>query len=80
VGLPGDCDGVGYNSPQSSNHFHPNPAPDSPLLPFPGNKMLKNTFIHITGLGIKTEQRIWSFGVHCWDDLLSRDYEIIRQL
>ena len=33
--------------------------------------MLKNTFIHVPGLGIKTEQRIWSFGVHSWDDLLS---------
>ncbi len=33
--------------------------------------MLKNTFIHLPGFGIKTEQRIWSSGVHCWDDLLS---------
>jgi uncharacterized protein YprB with RNaseH-like and TPR domain len=32
--------------------------------------MLKNTFIHVPGFGIKTEQRIWSFGVRCWDDLL----------
>jgi len=31
--------------------------------------MLKNTFIHIQGLGIKSEQRIWSSGVHSWDDL-----------
>jgi len=35
--------------------------------------MLKNTFIHVPGLGIKSEQRIWSSGVHCWDDLLSRN-------
>jgi len=34
--------------------------------------MLKNTFIPVPGLGIKTEHRLWSFGVHCWDDLLSR--------
>jgi uncharacterized protein YprB with RNaseH-like and TPR domain len=32
--------------------------------------MLKNTFLHISGLGIKTEQRIWSSGIHSWDDLL----------
>ena len=33
--------------------------------------MLKNTFIHVPGLGIKSEQRIWSSGVHSWDELLS---------
>src|SRR4030043_1480660 len=32
--------------------------------------MLKHTFLHIPGLGIKTEQRIWSSGIHSWDDLL----------
>ena len=32
--------------------------------------MLKNTFLHISGLGIKTEQRIWASGIHSWDDLL----------
>jgi hypothetical protein len=35
--------------------------------------MLRNTFIHGPGIGIKSEQRIWSSGVHSWDDLLSRD-------
>jgi len=35
--------------------------------------MLKNTFIHVPGLGIKSEQRIWSSGVHTWDDLLRGD-------
>ena len=35
--------------------------------------MLKNTFLHIPGLGIKTEQRIWNSGFHCWDDLLRQD-------
>jgi uncharacterized protein len=35
--------------------------------------MLKNTFLHIQGLGIKSEQRIWSSGVHSWDDLLRGD-------
>ena len=32
--------------------------------------MLKNTFLIISGLGIKTEQRIWASGIHSWDDLL----------
>jgi len=35
--------------------------------------MLKDTFLHIPGLGIKTEQRIWNSGIHCWDDLLRQD-------
>ena len=36
-------------------------------------KMLKNTFLHISGIGIKTEKRIWSSGIHSWDDLLGGD-------
>jgi len=35
--------------------------------------MLKNTFIHVPGLGIRTEQRIWNSRIHCWDDLLRQD-------
>ena len=35
--------------------------------------MLKNTFLHVPGLGIKSEQRIWSSGIHSWDDLLRGD-------
>ena len=35
--------------------------------------MLKNTFLHVPGLGIKSEQRIWSSGIHSWDDLLRED-------
>jgi uncharacterized protein YprB with RNaseH-like and TPR domain len=31
--------------------------------------MLKNTFLHVPGLGIKSEQRIWSSGISSWDDL-----------
>ncbi|MEE9117802.1 MAG: ribonuclease H-like domain-containing protein [Calditrichia bacterium] len=30
--------------------------------------MLKNTFIHIPGIGIKTEQRFWDSGIHSWND------------
>jgi len=36
--------------------------------------MLKNTFLHVPRLGIKTEQRIWSSGIHSWDDLLGEDF------
>ena len=35
--------------------------------------MLKNTFLHVPGLGIKSEQRIWSSGVYSWDDLFRGD-------
>ena len=36
--------------------------------------MLKNTFVHVLGLGIKTEQRIWSSGIHSWDNLLGGNF------
>jgi uncharacterized protein YprB with RNaseH-like and TPR domain len=29
--------------------------------------MLQNTFIHIPGIGIKTEQRLWETGIFNWD-------------
>ncbi len=32
--------------------------------------MLKNSFIHVRGVGIKSEQKIWSSGIHSWEDLL----------
>jgi len=32
--------------------------------------MLRNTFLHIPGVGRKTEQNIWSGGILSWDDLL----------
>ncbi len=32
--------------------------------------MLKNTFIHTPGIGLISEQKIWSSGILCWDDLL----------
>jgi len=35
--------------------------------------MLRNTFLHLPGLGIRTEQRIWSSGIHSWDDLFRGD-------
>jgi len=30
--------------------------------------MLKNTFIHIPGVGIKTEKRLWELGILDWND------------
>jgi uncharacterized protein YprB with RNaseH-like and TPR domain len=30
--------------------------------------MLKNTFLHIPGIGIKTEQRFWNSGIQSWED------------
>jgi len=32
--------------------------------------MLRNTFLHIPGVGLRTEQDIWSGGILSWDDLL----------
>ena len=36
--------------------------------------MLKNTFIHVPGLGLKSEQRIWSSGISSWDDLSCKEF------
>jgi hypothetical protein len=30
--------------------------------------MLKNTFVHIQGVGEKTEQKLWEYGILQWDD------------
>lgn len=30
--------------------------------------MLFNSFIHIPGIGAKSEEQIWSVGIHAWDD------------
>ena len=32
--------------------------------------MLRNSFLHIPGIGARTEQDIWSGGIFSWDDLL----------
>ena len=32
--------------------------------------MLKNTFIHIPGIGVITEQRYWDAGIHIWKDFI----------
>ena len=33
--------------------------------------MLKNTFLHIPGIGIKTEKRLWKSGISSWDLFLN---------
>ena len=33
--------------------------------------MLKNTFVHLQGIGQKTEQKLWAAGIHTWDDFKS---------
>lgn len=38
--------------------------------------MLTNTFVHIPGVGLKSEEKIWSFGIHSWNDLLTRDLSL----
>lgn len=34
--------------------------------------MLKNTFLHVPGIGEKTEKRLWGHGYHTWQDYLER--------
>ena len=33
--------------------------------------MLKNTFLHVPGIGPATEQKLWSQGFICWEDYLN---------
>ena len=33
--------------------------------------MLTNTFCHLSGIGPKTEQRLWDAGIRSWDDVLA---------
>jgi len=39
--------------------------------------MLKNTYIHIPGIGSTIEQRIWKSGIKGWEDYL-KNHDIIR--
>lgn len=32
--------------------------------------MLRNTFLHVPGVGEKTERKLWENGIHTWDDYL----------
>jgi len=42
-----------------------------------GDKMLRNTFIHLNGIGSATEKKLWRKGVKSWDDLLERGLEFL---
>lgn len=35
--------------------------------------MLKNTFVHIPGIGDQTERRLWDEGIISWDDFLENE-------
>jgi uncharacterized protein len=39
-------------------------------LKIESNLLLENTFIHITGIGPKTEQLLWNRGIRTWQDFL----------
>jgi len=39
--------------------------------------MLEHTFIHIPGIGPKTEQRIWGSGIHTWQAFLHCETSVI---
>jgi len=41
--------------------------------------MLEQTFIHIPGIGPKTEQTLWRRGVHRWQDFLDRQEPVFSQ-
>ena len=38
--------------------------------------MLTSTFVHLSGIGYSTEQRLWQAGARCWDDFLARPPEV----
>ena len=33
--------------------------------------MLRNTFLHVPGVGPKTERKLWAGGIRTWEDFLS---------
>jgi uncharacterized protein YprB with RNaseH-like and TPR domain len=42
--------------------------------------MLRHTFCHLSGVATRTEQRLWSAGVTCWDDALAAASSLARRL
>lgn len=34
--------------------------------------MLKNSFIHLGGIGLATERKLWNSGIRCWEELRER--------
>lgn len=39
--------------------------------------MLRNTFVHLPGVGGKTERRLWEAGVHTWEELFSAGPDLL---
>jgi uncharacterized protein YprB with RNaseH-like and TPR domain len=39
--------------------------------------MLERTFIHVQGVGPKTEQRLWARGIHTWQDFIDRGQGVL---
>ena len=42
--------------------------------------MLKKTFIHLDGVGVATEKKLWRKGIHDWNDLLERGLEYLPEM
>ena len=38
--------------------------------------MLKHTFMHIQGIGLKTERKIWQGGIMDWNDFLNKQHVV----
>ena len=41
-----------------------------------GFQLLRNTFVHIPGVGYSTERELWKRGVRSWDDFLEKEERI----
>lgn len=39
--------------------------------------MLRNTFCHIPGIGVRTENRLWDVGVHSWDNVFDERLTVL---
>ncbi|MEJ2722812.1 MAG: exonuclease, partial [bacterium] len=39
--------------------------------------MLKNTFCHIPGIGVRSENRLWGLGLHSWDSVLEKGFPVL---
>lgn len=42
--------------------------------------MLKKTFIHLDGVGVATEKKLWRKDIHSWNDLLERGLEYLPKM
>lgn len=41
--------------------------------------MLQNSFCHIPGIGLKSERRLWSHGIRCWEDWLVSEAPVLSE-